>query len=472
MEKSTVQRFFRKVLRGAIKGTIGFVVLAGILLLWTSYLNRPPQMKITPPPLPAENAYDTFRQAGKAMRIFEALPRRDYSWPHLDLQTIDPETLEVKTAEEVDQNNTKMTQPDSGSIPVATVLEANVTALHLIRQGLQYQFAIPAIFQRRGDPDHTLSKCAKLLEINALYLLLTADATVAANALLDFIHFQTLISSNNEYRRMHGYEQLQKLLPDLSANDAHTITARFEAICRIRPSYAESLEQYRQKFQSDIISALSNKEYIRWYTPRWSLGLFSDIVTMENRSIMVSLYAWTVPNGSVPEIADRHLRACVRVAKKPFSAHAEYPSRPLDPINWLWLSSGNSQEHLRWLLWELHQEGLLLAAALQGYRQQHQRFPDTLEALVSDGWLQQLPVDPFTQRDTICYRNDGASFLLYSRGPDGKDDGGRPVSHITPQKPIDTRLPLPPQRIYVCADCRGDVIYGIHKRGESRGGGL
>jgi len=53
----------------------------------------------------------------------------------------------------------------------------------------------------------------------------------------------------------------------------------------------------------------------------------------------------------------------------------------------------------------------------------HGSEPEALAALVPD-YLDQLPTDPFT-RQPLRYRNDAKGHLIYSVGPDKKDDGGR-----------------------------------------------
>lgn len=60
--------------------------------------------------------------------------------------------------------------------------------------------------------------------------------------------------------------------------------------------------------------------------------------------------------------------------------------------------------------------------ALRLYRAEHGSFPAQLSALVPR-YLDALPLDPFNGQPLI-YRLQGASYLLYSVGPDGKDDGG------------------------------------------------
>ncbi len=63
--------------------------------------------------------------------------------------------------------------------------------------------------------------------------------------------------------------------------------------------------------------------------------------------------------------------------------------------------------------------------ALRAYQMRHHRLPDSLQEL-APGVLPRLPLDPWRQQGLI-YRRDATGYRLYSVGPDGNDDGGRPV---------------------------------------------
>jgi hypothetical protein len=65
---------------------------------------------------------------------------------------------------------------------------------------------------------------------------------------------------------------------------------------------------------------------------------------------------------------------------------------------------------------------LKLAVALKMYEEEHNRYPESLSSLQPD-IISEIPVDPFTGNDYI-YRLEGNGFILYSLGPNQKDDGG------------------------------------------------
>lgn len=61
-----------------------------------------------------------------------------------------------------------------------------------------------------------------------------------------------------------------------------------------------------------------------------------------------------------------------------------------------------------------------LAAALRTWKQKHNAYPEALETITTAA---SLPLDPFTGED-YRYRREDEGFVLYSVGPDRKDDGG------------------------------------------------
>lgn len=63
-----------------------------------------------------------------------------------------------------------------------------------------------------------------------------------------------------------------------------------------------------------------------------------------------------------------------------------------------------------------------LAAALAVYRAEHGEYPERLDELVPD-ILPKLPADRFHDKPVV-YHRDADGYLLYTCGPNGKDDGG------------------------------------------------
>lgn len=67
---------------------------------------------------------------------------------------------------------------------------------------------------------------------------------------------------------------------------------------------------------------------------------------------------------------------------------------------------------------------LEVALAVRGHYLQYGRYPDRLRA-ISKQWLPAIPRDQWDQ--PIAYRLKNGLPVIYSLGPDGKDDGGQPA---------------------------------------------
>jgi hypothetical protein len=66
---------------------------------------------------------------------------------------------------------------------------------------------------------------------------------------------------------------------------------------------------------------------------------------------------------------------------------------------------------------------VVTAIALKRFQVQHGHWPDTLAELTPD-FISSVPVDPYDGQPLRYRPNAGGTFLLYSIGPDGVDDGG------------------------------------------------
>jgi hypothetical protein len=70
-----------------------------------------------------------------------------------------------------------------------------------------------------------------------------------------------------------------------------------------------------------------------------------------------------------------------------------------------------------------HRRCLIIACALEKHRLRHGAFPDSLEVVKEDLKLFTLD-DPARPGHLPCFRLEKSGYLLWSAGPDAKDDGG------------------------------------------------
>jgi hypothetical protein len=87
------------------------------------------------------------------------------------------------------------------------------------------------------------------------------------------------------------------------------------------------------------------------------------------------------------------------------------------------------------------QDNLTLAFALARYQREHGRYPRKL-AVLAPKYLKKIPHDLFSGK-VLVYRPSAKGYLLYSVGPDGKDDDGRGTHDDPPGDDLSVRMPLP-----------------------------
>ena len=74
----------------------------------------------------------------------------------------------------------------------------------------------------------------------------------------------------------------------------------------------------------------------------------------------------------------------------------------------------------------------------------------TLLDALAPAYLNHVPDDQFALQGALRYRRTKAGYVLYSVGPDGKDDGGRPIDS-------------PKTKSLVMEDSVGDIVAGVNR---------
>ena len=86
------------------------------------------------------------------------------------------------------------------------------------------------------------------------------------------------------------------------------------------------------------------------------------------------------------------------------------------------LVASDGKVSVRALRAQTHCRIAVAAIALERYRLRHKRFPASLNELVPE-FVSEVPID-YMDGKPLRYRLDGDQFVLWSVGPNGKDDGG------------------------------------------------
>ncbi|HVF11092.1 MAG TPA: hypothetical protein VNA16_09835 [Abditibacteriaceae bacterium] len=95
----------------------------------------------------------------------------------------------------------------------------------------------------------------------------------------------------------------------------------------------------------------------------------------------------------------------------------------------------------------------LTRLALHAYRKDRGRYPAQLSEL-APRYLQAVPSDPFAA-GPLQYARSGPRYRLWSVGPDGRNDGGRPAENPT--------APTPKSRYLIKRDSQGDMVANVNR---------
>lgn len=101
---------------------------------------------------------------------------------------------------------------------------------------------------------------------------------------------------------------------------------------------------------------------------------------------------------------------------------------------------------------ETQNDLLMVSLALRAYKLERGSYPAVLSQL-TPVYLSRVPADPFSAGVPLKYRASSGSYALYSVGPDGVDDGGKPIvdSSITGR-----------YRYAVLQNSKGDIVAGVN----------
>ncbi|MFQ6034643.1 MAG: hypothetical protein ACE5NM_02200 [Sedimentisphaerales bacterium] len=101
-------------------------------------------------------------------------------------------------------------------------------------------------------------------------------------------------------------------------------------------------------------------------------------------------------------------------------------NRTLEQSSLMLKIQGPAHERVSQIGWRMKtgREALLTVLAIMRYEKDKGRYPENLAELVSSGYLDRLPMDPFGGQP-FSYSKTEDGFILYSLGMDFEDDGGR-----------------------------------------------
>ncbi|HEX8551613.1 MAG TPA: hypothetical protein VF681_08665 [Abditibacteriaceae bacterium] len=232
----------------------------------------------------------------------------------------------------------------------------------------------------------------------------------------------------------------------LNALQARAAIARLEKIYARRVTAAESLQGEKAYGLAVLRNMMRD--------PKWrtSGGWFEEFPPADRVQLL------TVAPETVERNYLRIMDAQIANARLPYTA----PKAPIpvadDPVNRSFGSVFNNagfnfaRNDSATAVW-------MCALALRAFRLENGKYPATLNEL-APRYLKEIPADPFGGGEKLRYKRTAKSYLLWSIGPDGKDDGGTPIRHRYGLKlAAGQKRNLP----FVSTDSTGDYVAGKNR---------
>lgn len=420
---------FRKKLTCFLIGSLTICVLA---FLWQwQWAATIPEIDIPAAPQPpSPNAYDFYVKASRA--IYPSKP------PPGDRQSEDLVPREMRIAA------TPLTRKEAW-------LARNAKALNLLHQGFQYPCRVPTNRQGQVKGQYTenlrIRALAEVVQVEIRVNRKRGRALPSAQSALDLLKLghdlahggtslnQTFSVSINAM----GRYELWLTLPQLKKTELDIVTKRFHEIARQREPLSEIIREDNYSTLAMLKNGLPQQRAfdreISWHLPRQLYRQLKEPLRLEFKNTV------------------RLTKAFQEFATQPYPNKLDISLLPNDYSSQLGIENFESTR----LTYARDQTGTALlhtALALESYRFKHGYYPAAIGELVPQE-LPEVPRDPFKPERRLTYKKSGTKYVLYSVGPDGRDDGGKVIDN---QKSDDPWL----AKYHTAKQSQGDFVLGTN----------
>jgi hypothetical protein len=214
-----------------------------------------------------------------------------------------------------------------------------------------------------------------------------------------------------------GFDHVEQIVPLLPAADIPGALARVRRLRRSWPLLSEMWESER------ITQLAAMTEVFRDFQHASFADQLDRMRSMASHS--GSTERWETvrliltPRTVVLARLDEYFRRQIAESKRPSRRRAPVPVPP-DPWS-RWFATQQGEDAWRYEFASTQLAILEVALAVRLYRLRHGRYPVNLRA-IERRWLPAIPADQWDQ--LVAYRLKRGKPVIYSLGPDGKDDGG------------------------------------------------
>ncbi len=436
-----------------------FVMIVATMILWWQNINANPRVIIPPPPpMPTPNARDFYIKAGNAL-----LPLQLHTVHGLYSLDINEIGYMIRTGQApgtgagiafILSQHHHIGKPVPSAAELHRLLCANAPAMALLRRGFRYTYREKAGLGADYPHHEKCREMANCLLIDAYMKLKQDDWNGAMNDSLDGLYFGEQIPHGDGLfgesigRSAQAASRLEAwlALEHLNAAQARAAARRLEDAISRQASFADILQEEEWQKQAGFLKIFHSR--------LWWLNMEVAIMLRSGKRHSFVL-PYTISKKQIMREITSFLNAMIANARLPYPMR-KTPPLPKDPITRLFLEDylpapfDNAYSDTQNCL-------LLVSLALRAYYLDHGQYPDTLTAL-APSYLKALPNDPFTASGTLHYHRTEKSYVLYSIGPDGKDDHGTPCAGDREWKKGQAQFQA------VDETSTGDIVAGVNVR--------
>jgi hypothetical protein len=227
-----------------------------------------------------------------------------------------------------------------------------------------------------------------------------------------------------------GRAQLWKVVRKLSPAEARSALARLEEIEARRVSLTEMLTEEKWVGLASVLEIMKGPGGVTAFVNQsqssfGNSGNSSGTTIDAFRAVMAASF---FDKRKAVENYVAYQDANIARMAQPYAPNRPKIPVPDDPLNQFVALDTFDSIQVKHLGTVMDTALLRVTLALSAYRRERGGYPATLTELVTAKYLTALPDDPFSPGNPPRYRLDSPTkYLLYSVGPDAKDDGGKPV---------------------------------------------
>lgn len=415
------------------------------LTFWFRALDINPTVSIPTPTMPATNARDYCVAAANAVVDDKKIGYAVGSW--------DP-----KTKPSGDQHFYSLADKEK-------LVAENAGAVQTLHTGFQYPYQEPPArsFNTMFPPYAKLRALARFLSLQAQVDAEKGDAAGAMGASLDAVQMGETMPRGGPLIGMLvgvacqaiGRQQAWKTASHLNAAQAKAAARRLENIRTGHVPFADTLQEEEWSEQAGLLELMRKRD---WPGDMLTAGQVDQDQIAPTPSWIMATRVRLAGKRTIMANYTRYMDLSIVNARQSYAAHIAQPPLPTDPISQILLPVYTGVR-LNEVKADTQNALLLVTLALRAYKLDHGAYPPALAALEPQ-YLRAVPADPFGLSGPLRYTRTGAKYLLYSVGPDGKDDGGKAIFDRT--KPAPTTPGGSDQRRYVLQDSQGDIVAGVN----------